>query len=446
MAKAIKAIQCPKCGSSQKVEVRPDVFRCENCGTEYFLDNDDINVNYTVRPAAAPVATPAAPRGVLVGVIAVVALLLVYASRWLAGGNQPVPYAVPQYSVTTGAGREKEVETHSFSADESQLYLGPQQQPRLFQVGERRYSGSTKSSSYAVFADAATGAVLHEEPVPTPAGGERIDFDLKQFSNGELYCIVNKAAVFRVNTATNTIKDVTKTLFQGQAELASGVATVEAGDDDYGDYFDLFTNDGRNLNFFPRTGTVYTKDGLYKARHGFESLRPGSPNETRFIFSDKSLQYPEEKFLLLKYLCRTNPGGPQILPRFSWEDDYGGSGVFTDADPHRKVLTTTYDLKESRVLSYADFTPGRLYFEPRVLCSDAEYVLIAFKPTAAPTAVATVQCLNARTGAIVFTRPLPSPSMPDEARRYPAGFALRDGSAAFVISLSGVLTQPEKTL
>ena len=444
MAKAIKAIQCPKCGSPQKVEVRPEVFRCENCGTEYFLDNDDINVNYTVRSPAAPVAAPA-KTNVRAGVIIGIALLVFFAVRLMYSGGQTTSYPTPQYSVTTGAGEKEAAETHSFSADESQLYLA-QQQPRLFRVGERSYNGPTKSSSYAVFTDAATGEVLHEEPVPVPAGSARTEFDIKQFANGELYCIANKTTVFQVNTATNTLKDVTKTLFRGQPELGSGVATVEPGDDDYGDYFAIFTNDGRNLNFFPRTGTVYTKDELYKARHGFETLRRGSPTETRFIFSEKTPEYPEEKILFIKYLARTNPGGPQILPRFAWEDDYGGSGIFTDADPHRKVLTTTYDLKESRVISFADFTPGRLYFEPRVLCSDAEYVLIAFKPTAAPTANASVQCLNARTGAIVFTRPLPSPSMPDEALRYPAGFALRDGSAAFVISLSGELTVPEKPL
>ena len=444
MAKAIKAIQCPKCGSPQKAEVRPDVFRCENCGTEYFLDNDDINVNYTVRPAAGPAAAPA-NRPVLVGTIAVVALLLVFVMRWLSGGNPAPSYPTPRYSVTTGSRETPEAETHSFSADESKLYLA-QQQPRLFQVGERRYSGPTKSSSYAVFTDAATGQVLQEVPVPIAASNDRTSFDTKQFANGELYCIANKTTVFQVNTAANTLKDVTKTLFQGQAELGSGVATVEPGDDDYGDYFSVFTNDGRNLNFFPRIRAVYTKDAFYDAKHGFGSLRPGSPTVTRFIFSQLTPEYPEEKVQLLKYQCRANPGGPEVLPRFAWEDDYGGSGIFTDADPHRKVLTTPHDLAEARVLSYTNFTPGRLYFEPRILCSDAEYVLLAFKPTAAPTALATVQCLNARTGAIVFTRPLASSDMPDEALRYPGGFGLRDGSSAFVISLSGALTVPEKPL
>ncbi len=55
MAKQIKAIACPRCRSTQKATIRPDTYRCENCGTEYFLDSDDITI--TVRQVA-PVAPP----------------------------------------------------------------------------------------------------------------------------------------------------------------------------------------------------------------------------------------------------------------------------------------------------------------------------------------------------------------------------------------------------
>ena len=40
MSTEIKAIQCPKCGSTEKTELRLDHFRCDSCGTEYFLDSD----------------------------------------------------------------------------------------------------------------------------------------------------------------------------------------------------------------------------------------------------------------------------------------------------------------------------------------------------------------------------------------------------------------------
>ncbi|MBC8984316.1 hypothetical protein H9X96_00845 [Pedobacter sp. N36a] len=45
MSKQIKALKCPQCGSVKKQEVKEDHYICNNCGTEYFLDNDDINVN-----------------------------------------------------------------------------------------------------------------------------------------------------------------------------------------------------------------------------------------------------------------------------------------------------------------------------------------------------------------------------------------------------------------
>ena len=50
MAKNIKAIKCPNCGSIKKLEIRTDYFRCLNCDTEYFLDDDDINININHSP------------------------------------------------------------------------------------------------------------------------------------------------------------------------------------------------------------------------------------------------------------------------------------------------------------------------------------------------------------------------------------------------------------
>ncbi|WP_019946820.1 SHOCT domain-containing protein [Hymenobacter aerophilus] len=75
MAKSIKALKCPQCGSTQKTQVRPEHFRCDNCGTEYFLDNDDININYTERKLGTP-ATPNRP-----GLIAGAELGKVFASQ-----------------------------------------------------------------------------------------------------------------------------------------------------------------------------------------------------------------------------------------------------------------------------------------------------------------------------------------------------------------------------
>ncbi len=45
MAKQIKAIKCPQCGSSLNTKISEEHFKCDSCGTQYFLDNDDVNIN-----------------------------------------------------------------------------------------------------------------------------------------------------------------------------------------------------------------------------------------------------------------------------------------------------------------------------------------------------------------------------------------------------------------
>ena len=80
MAKDIKAIQCPKCGSIFKQEVKPEFYRCENCGTEYYLDNDDTHIYHhhermpPVQSSAPPLNTKL-PIYILIGVVAFISIV-----------------------------------------------------------------------------------------------------------------------------------------------------------------------------------------------------------------------------------------------------------------------------------------------------------------------------------------------------------------------------------
>ncbi len=456
MAKSIKAIECPKCGSTQKTQVRPDVFRCESCGTEYYLDNDDINVNYTVRqqPVPVPQSTQLTgwPRAAVVGGIAVVALLITGGLRGLFH-HDPVPYypAVPTPGTVVAGSPDqpiRPVTTYTWGSDETLLYPGAGGRPERVIIGSRSYSGFSGDSLFASFYEAGTGAELKSQPLPTPVGRTSPSFVLRRFANGALYAVLNKTTVYQLDPVQHTAADVTKTLFRSQPELASGVASVEFIGEDYGDGFTIFTNEGRTLNYYPLIHKVYGKDEVYDAQTGFGSLRPGSPTKTAFTFSTRGDTYPEDKLQLIKYQYRDNGGGPKDAAEFEWEDDYGGSGFFTDADPHRKVLTTPGAMRKSRVLSFADFTPGRLYFNPGVRYYDADYVLIVFRPTAAENSPLSVQCLNARTAAIVFTLPLPEANGSlDQALRTGTGFVLGGDRDTYVISQDGRLLHhldPEK--
>ena len=457
MAKSIKAIECPKCGSTQKTAVRPDTFRCESCGTEYYLDNDDINVNYTVRqPAPAPSAPglTGTRRAVVVGAVAVGALLLVGGVRSLFSPSPVVYYPVAASRGAVVAGDPdaitKQPVTYTWGSTETTLYLGAGGRAERVIIGSQNYSGAGvfKDSLVVIFFDASTGAELRSQPLPRPAGRSSPDFKLRRFANGALYVVLNKATVYQLDPTTHRVEDVSQTLFRNQPELASGVASVEFISENQGDGFSVFTNDGRTLSYYPLIHKVYGKDNLYEAQTGFGSLRPGSPTKTAFTFSTKGLSYPEDKLQLIKYQYRDNLGGPKDAPEFEWEDDYGGSGIFTSADPHRKVLTTPGAMRKSRVLSYADFTPGRLYFNPGVRYYDADQVLITFRPTAAENSPLTAQCLDARMAAIRFTLPLPEANGSiDQALRTSTGFVLGGDRDTYVISQDGRLLKhldPEK--
>src|SRR3712207_657582 len=77
MTTKIKAVKCPNCGSEKHVMIDDKRFVCKNCNTEFYIDDDDININvnhhfdhgespmfFTSTPYAKPVA------GIVVGVLA----------------------------------------------------------------------------------------------------------------------------------------------------------------------------------------------------------------------------------------------------------------------------------------------------------------------------------------------------------------------------------------
>lgn len=436
MAKQIVAIQCPKCGSTQKTEIRPDTFRCDNCGTEYYLDNDDININ--IRQVPDPVPQPAPVRTdrmrlirllVALGMGSIVLLFLVV--HFMEGNRPPGTVAlVPSY--------QEPAEQPSWSDANTALLPGAGGQPLLVVVGRRQVSRKELPKLTVGFYDARTGAARQFIALPGKAPTTAVEIKLKQLSDGTLYGFCENAA-YQLNAAPPGVRDITATLQAGQPALASGIATIEPGPGD-DDALRVFTNDGHNLNLYPLIRRTYPNGEQWSTAHGFGTLRPGSPVRTAFKFSRVTVDYPDAPTQLITYQYRDNGGGPKAAPNFQWQEDYGGSRFFTGAAPLGKRLITPSDMAQSRVLSFRDFTPGRHYFNPDLLYSDADYVLLVLQATAAPNSPRLVQALDARTAAIRFSTPLPADaSAPDMALRYPGGFIIGSRYTTYTLSPTGQL-------
>jgi hypothetical protein len=437
MAKQLKAIQCPTCGSPQKVEIRPDTYRCDNCGTEYFLDTDDITINVRQLPPVAPRPAPVPVLAsrvrwaiILAGLGLVAGLVLTLVKRQQRA--REVSELMPDPIMT---GRNERPEWRS---TETALVLGVGGQPVLVVAGAQSVPGQYTYTPTVGLYDARTGAAQQLVPLPGGARPQMPTVQLEQLANGTvLVCYDN--AVHQVNAAPPGIENVTTSLLANQPALASGIASLDRGSP-ADDALHLFTNDGHNYSFYPLTRRLYTDDEAWSAARGFQNLRPASPVRTAFIFSVASMRYPETPIQLITYQYRYNDGGPQAKPEFSWDDDYGGSGVFTSADPHEKRLIRRSELANGRVLSFRDFTPGRHYYHPRLLLHDADYVLLTFHTTAAPGSPRVVQALDARTAAIRFSTPLPADAgQPNLALRYPGGFVIGRDQTTYTLSPNGQL-------
>ena len=439
MAKQIKAVKCPQCGSTDKTELKPDYFRCNNCNTEYFLDNEDITIHHRHHQegfdyAPPPVTHP--PSKTAKRLVAVFLAVLI--------GIWTITFILQRLSSSSPAGnvfrQSAQEEEFDWFFNDKAAYISPEEKPIEVVVGERMYMGNaheTKKGVYVAFYDLQSGKELKAAKIPgisTDISGGK--YTAVTFQNGDVYFIVEKTKIFKVNPASLALADVTQSLFAQHPELTSGIANAEAIYESDGEGFNLIANDGVNYYYYPLQDRLYTKDQKSAAEESLDAEKPGEPTLVKFTFSRKSDDYPEEKVQLIRYTRRDAQGGPDDEPVFGWRRNTRMNG---DAEK------TIFFWGRGVVRTWKDFTPGRQYFEPEVLYSDKDVVLISFASTPAEKAAKSLQCLNAETGAILFTLPLSSDYYLGEVLRYKEGFVVDNNTSMLLVSTAGKLIKEAKT-
>ncbi|MDR0799324.1 MAG: hypothetical protein LBN18_06170 [Dysgonamonadaceae bacterium] len=443
MAKQIKAIKCPQCGSPDKTEIKPDHFKCKKCGTEYFLDSDDVtinhNINYPVNntnPNAKKILTAL---GVFFGIIFLLSILSSVLFRSSHKNNTHPNYGVYEASSKPEKTKEKwnDAGTAAFeSADGKAIYLV---------VGTRETAAGRTGSSdnqkvCAGFYEIPNTKSLKMQQLPIHKFklGEGVKF--RQFENGDLYLITNKSNLYKIDKQFLTAEEVGEDFYNSYPDLQSGFASVEFVYENYGDGFKVMTNDGKERYFFPIIGKVYNKDRFYDAIN--QNPPANARVRTAFKFSHNDSDYEEERIQLVKYTQKAEIGVPRDEPPFGWRKDYGGSGFFTDASPYRKVFLSSYYKQRCHIVNYTDMTPDRLYFGSEVICFDDKSVLIKFRATAAENAPLSIQALDANNAQILWTYPLEDNNLyiySRDSKKLPQGYFVKSSLADLFFGNDGKL-------
>jgi hypothetical protein len=439
MATEIKAIKCPQCGSTQNTQIKPDFFKCSNCGTEYYIDNDDINVNYTYRNVPAGPPPPATPLRVRRGglFLLILLVLLIVGVTSLVHFINGAAVSTAQSPMDSALAAVKEEFSHSTMGSIVFSRPGVENQPILLTLSYRQYMEDVaKTGVYLSCYDLLHQKELSLKSFPGTDAGS-MGGQLRKFSNGDIYAVFRGKRIFRLDPNKLEMEDVSTDLFKNQPRLQSGIATVDFTGESQGDGFSLLTNDGVTLRYYPLVDKIYTDREFEEATDGFKTLLNGGKETIYFDFTTQGIDFPDDKLQLMKYRYKSNGGGPEDRRYdFAWRRDYGRSGIFTDADPYTKVLISKEDKDAFRILSFTDLTPGRLYFDPAVKLGNDRDLIITFRVNAAPDAATSLQSLDVNTGAVKWTLPLED-RKPETVSRFPEGYVALWNDQAISLDTTG---------
>lgn len=345
MAKNIKAVKCPHCGSVQKTSIGDHFYRCNSCHTEYFLDDDDINININHNHHNHPSGNllgnyPAKTKKILIGVVIGIAFTFFMGMIALMNNSSPSTASIIRKEKPEFRYSDNYVYTNTVSGKAVLLRIAREQL-----VGEDRNHDFV--NTYAIFIDPITKAEIERQLLfKNIRRLSSYSTNFRALSNGDIFMTYNDQTYFKVDRANNALEDVTHTLFQNHPGASSGIAKLSM----YDKSWDLLTNDGKKFRYIP------VSDKLLDER------------DYKIIQEEEKLAMPLTYFKIVdndSRLIKVDRSGTELTE--------------TNMDPERK------------------------YFAAKILVQEPDHLLVQCNTTAAPRSPTHLQRIDVNTGKVLWT-------------------------------------------
>ncbi len=310
MSTVVKKIQCPQCKSTKCTPFGNDKYRCDYCGTEFILDNDDVNIfiNHNQAPAAttAPTPPPAISEearrrnkklwkvaGCLWGVLIAVFIFAAIIGKCSEKSDKPKSAVAPQTENRTIV-RGTEL-LWSVADTKEPLFIA-------FEQETKKSTGEVVAYSFVV-----KEAFTQKELKRIPFEGKDIPkLAVKVISDTSIYVVSDMRTLYKFDTktlqltdATNHLKSPYDNLKPLYKEFASGISSIDFSPHKGG--LVVITNDGKTYTVFLDTQKIYTSKELSKlksSQNNFENLPQKKQEHFSVLYQDKNvilIQYKKQK-------------------------------------------------------------------------------------------------------------------------------------------------------
>ncbi|XKM13133.1 hypothetical protein RCS94_08880 [Orbaceae bacterium ac157xtp] len=417
MAKQIKAIKCPSCGSTHKTEIKPEHYQCDNCNTEYFLDNDDININVSHK-SAEPVTFfhfLADPKNRITQIIYALAVIIIFSFIIFIKiasetKKSPPPYTPPTRTITSNTNQNTNTSTPPVVKKAPTIYykycstIISQDAPYILTIEETQPS-MNKYEHHFVIHDLLNNKIAKKTLIDglIPDKFKQVQWDYLSFTPTKTYFINNNKQVYLLDKNQFKFTEITKSLLKNHPDYQTGIASVTIARTTSGNALHILTNDGKKIYYYPLIDEVYLDNYDFHMVKNRPKRPPADNSEhIAFDFTDNW----RSDFKLIKFSYINYYGKNNITPRSSRVGEYklgGPDGKHSDPDSAYDLIPD--DDRQTTVVDHKNLTPGRLYFDPSVIYYDDNTLVIKTKVNAAPDADYNYQQIDTETGAVLWTIP-----------------------------------------
>lgn len=351
MAKKIKAIKCPQCGSTKQKRIDEEHFECLNCGSGYLLDTDDITINHNYNyntPNIQPVAVNKKAVGIFIAI-----LFFGFVGVMVSGIFSKKDSAATVFTNKITWQNETV----------SQVFVDKNNVIKLFivgNIGSNTNSYNTKEnkklywSVYNISTEKTEQLNLFTDISEAVSLG---DIALKPLNDGSIYFVFKKTKAYRYNISENSFVYINTDLEQTIDKLKTGIGSIEINQS-Y-NCLDIVSNTGAKISYFPSTKIQMQ----YPEK---ETTMPSAVLETNYAVSNSNPNY------LIQYKAMQQKGHPVFTnPVFNINFNTNEEAV--------NVSVNANDMNKAFIKSYQMVPTKKRMHQLIILGSNKKNVAIAYK-------------------------------------------------------------------